>query len=168
TVPVRLNTVRRRGRASCSSRAPTPAARADTDSAARGSVPASASRRSVSSCARSVAATRDGPYCPSSTSSAGSFNTRSSEGMSLAAAMPPPATAPGSVTVVLPQQRVAAAPRVVLVAHQHVQRQAPEVVGHRLHERILVLVEDLAVAPAAVAGLGLDPLAAAIDVVERD
>src|SRR5690606_11218917 len=129
------------------------AASAGAASAARGRVPARASPRSPSRWARSVAVTRECPCAASNDAIAGSFSRRSSEGMSLAAAIAPAsAVLPGSVAIVLPEQGAAAAPRVVLVAHQHVEREAAEVVGHRLHEGILVLVEDLAVAPAAVAG----------------
>src|SRR5690606_4316032 len=75
---------------------------------------------------------------------------------------------PRSLVARLPQQRVVAGAGVALLAHQHVQGQAGEVVGDRLHELVLVLVEDLAVAAAALAGLGLDRLRSALDVVVGD
>ncbi|KAG1434549.1 hypothetical protein G6F56_014273 [Rhizopus delemar] len=53
----------------------------------------------------------------------------------------------------MPQQGVAAGARITRFAHQHVQHQAGQVVGHRLHVQVLVLIEDLAVRVAVVAGL---------------
>jgi hypothetical protein len=37
-------------------------------------------------------------------------------------------------------------------AHQEVERETGEVIGLRFHAPVLLLIEDLAIAPAAVAG----------------
>src|SRR5690606_27973372 len=89
---------------------------------------------------------------------------------------PPPSRlprGPRSVLPALPEQRVAAAAGIALLAHQHVQADAGQVVGDRLHVQVLLLVEDLAVAAAVLAGfrldrLGLHPLRAVLDVVVGD
>ena len=52
----------------------------------------------------------------------------------------------------LPQQGIAARTMIARFAHQEVERETGEVIGLRFHAPVLLLIEDLAIAPAAVAG----------------
>jgi hypothetical protein len=66
-----------------------------------------------------------------------------------------------------PQQRVAAGARVAGFADQQVQRQAGQVVGQRLDVEVVLLVEDLAIGMAVVAGFGARYLAWIVGLVDR-
>src|SRR5262249_60227690 len=63
------------------------------------------------------------------------------------------------------QERVEAAAPQPGLAHQQVQAKRRDIVGDRLERRILVLMQDLHVAAAGVAGLGLDRAGAAVDLL---
>src|SRR5262245_54178718 len=68
-----------------------------------------------------------------------------------------------AVPSVAEQEWVDAAATIAGVAHEQVESERGHVVGHRLQRGILVLVENLHVAAAVVAGLRLDGVATAVD-----
>src|SRR5436853_6771716 len=83
-----------------------------------------------------------------------------------------PGSGPGvhgrKVSGPVPQQRIAAAAVIARFAHQQVEREAPQIVGHRIDVRVFLLVEDLAVGMTLVASLGADGPGVALDRVVGD
>ena len=70
---------------------------------------------------------------------------------------------PSGLSSVLPQQRVAAAAVIAGFAHQQIEREAGEIVRDGLDAAVLLLIEDLAIRPARIAGLGADRVRTAFD-----
>src|SRR5262249_54067184 len=54
------------------------------------------------------------------------------------------------------------------LAHHEVEAERGDVVSHRIERRVLLLVEDLHVAAAFAAALGLDGAGTALDLLVRD
>src|SRR6202451_111004 len=151
TVPVRLNTTRKRERAASCKPASTLRAIVRGLSASRSSSPRSACWRSAVSASRNAAVTSVREKRVSVGAKSVSFSNRSSDGISAAvAAVSSDRT---SIPVGLPQQRICAGAMIATLAEQQIEVQAGQIIGHRLDMRIFLLIKNFAITAALLTGL---------------
>src|SRR6202035_296716 len=158
TVPVRLNTGRRLGRCPISSRV---SAAAATWSKPLGAIPLARAAANVS---RTAVTTAERPNREAASAATAVRSTSSTEG-SLRNAAASNFAMRASITE---QERIDGAAPVAVLAQQDIEPERRDVVGNGFELRIFLLLQKLHVAVAILAGLRLDRVRAAVELLISD